>query len=109
MLSANEYQKWTIDVAIYPGAGTGDNRELVYLALGLSSEAGEVAGKVKKLIRDGLFEPKQLGAELGDCCWYVARLAEALGYDFETILRWNYQKLKQRKENNTIQGSGDYR
>ena len=108
-MNANEYQKKTIDTAIYPGAGTGDNRELVYLALGLSSEAGEVAGKVKKIIRDGLFEPKQLGAELGDCCWYIARLAEALGYDFETILRWNYQKLKQRKENNTINGFGDNR
>jgi NTP pyrophosphatase (non-canonical NTP hydrolase) len=108
-MNANEYQKKTIDVAIYPGAGTGDNRELVYLALGLSSEAGEVAGKVKKLIRDGLFEPKQLGAELGDCCWYVARLAEALGYDFETILRWNFEKLKRRKEENVLTGYGDDR
>lgn len=108
-MNANEYQKKTIDTAIYPGAGTGDNRELVYLALGLSSEAGEVAGKVKKLIRDGLFEPKQLGAELGDCCWYIARLAEALGYDFETIFRWNFEKLKRRKEEAVLNGSGDNR
>ncbi len=108
-MNANEYQKKTIDTAIYPGAGTGDNRELVYLALGLSSEAGEVAGKVKKLIRDGLFEPKQLGAELGDCCWYIARLAEALGYDFEIILRWNFEKLKRRKEENVLTGYGDDR
>ena len=108
-MNANEYQKKTIDTAIYPGAGTGDNRELVYLALGLSSEAGEVAGKVKKLIRDGLFEPKQLGAELGDCCWYIARLAEALGYDFETLLRWNHNKLTERLSKDTIKGSGDAR
>ncbi len=108
-MNANEYQKKTIDTAIYPGAGTGDNRELVYLALGLSSEAGEVAGKIKKLIRDGQFEPKQLGAELGDCCWYIARLAEALGYDFETILRWNFEKLSERLVKKTISGSGDNR
>jgi NTP pyrophosphatase (non-canonical NTP hydrolase) len=108
-MNANEYQKKTIDVAIYPGAGTGDNRELVYLALGLTSEAGEVSGKIAKLIRDGKYNPMDVAHELGDVSWHIARLAEALGYDFETILRWNYQKLKQRKENNTIQGSGDYR
>lgn len=108
-MNANEYQKKTIDTAIYPGAGTGDNRELVYLALGLASEGGEVAGKIKKLIRDGKYVPMDVAYELGDVCWYVARLAEALGYDFETILRWNYQKLKQRKENNTINGFGDKR
>jgi len=108
-MNANEYQKKTIDTAIYPGAGTGDNRELIYLGLGLASEAGEVTSKIKKLIRDGLFEPKQLGAELGDCCWYIARLAEALGYNFETILRWNFEKLSKRLVNKTISGSGDNR
>ena len=52
-MQANDYQKRTLDTAVYPGAGTGDNRELEYLALGLSSEAGEVAGNIKKLMRDG--------------------------------------------------------
>jgi NTP pyrophosphatase (non-canonical NTP hydrolase) len=108
-MDINTYQKNTLNTAIYPGAGTGDNRELVYLALGLTSEAGEVAGKIKKLIRDGKYVPMDVAHELGDVCWYIARLAEALGYDFETILRWNHQKLEQRKENNVLNGSGDFR
>ena len=108
-MNANEYQKLTINTAIYPGAGTGDNRELVYLALGLSSEAGEVAGKIKKLIRDGTYEPRKIGDELGDVCWYSARMAEALGYDFETLLRWNHAKLAERLVKDTLKGSGDSR
>lgn len=108
-MNTNEYQKNTINTAIYPGAGTGDNRELVYLALGLASESGEVAGKIKKLIRDGLFEPIQIAYELGDVLWYVARLGSSLGYDLETLMKWNYKKLNTRKENNTIRGSGDFR
>ena len=64
-MNANDFQKYTINTAIYPGAGTGDNRELVYLGLGLTSEAGEVAGKIKKLVRDGQFEPIQIAYELG--------------------------------------------
>lgn len=108
-MNANEYQKLTIETAIYPGAGTGDNRELTYLALGLASEAGEAAGKIKKLLRDGQYVPMDLAYELGDVCWYIARLSEALGYDFETILRWNHKKLTTRKENNTLNGSGDNR
>ncbi len=108
-MNANEYQKNTINTAIYPGAGTGDNRELVYLALGLASESGEVAGKIKKLIRDGLFEPMQVAHELGDVLWYIARLGSSLGYDLETLMKWNYQKLNTRKDKGTIKGSGDSR
>ena len=108
-MNANEYQKHTINTAVYPGAGTGDNRELVYLGLGLTSEAGEVAGKIKKLVRDGQFEPMQIAHELGDVLWYVARLGSSLGYDLETLMKWNYKKLNARKENGTIRGSGDLR
>jgi len=108
-MNANEYQKNTINTAIYPGSGTGDNRELVYLALGLASESGEVAGKIKKLIRDGLFEPMQVAHELGDVLWYIARLGSSLGYDLETLMKWNYQKLNARKDKGTIKGFGDVR
>lgn len=108
-MNANDYQKNTINTAIYPGSGTGDNRELVYLALGLASESGEVAGKIKKLIRDGLFEPIQIAYELGDVLWYVARLGSSLGYDLETLMKWNYKKLNKRQANNTIKGDGDDR
>jgi len=108
-MQANEYQKRTMDTAVYPGAGTGDNTELVYLGLGLASEAGEVAGNIKKLIRDGKYDPGSLAYELGDCCWYIARLAWAVGYDFSDILKINHAKLTKRKEAGTIKGSGDSR
>ena len=49
-MQANEYQKRTMDTAIYPQAGSGSPIELYYLALGLTSEAGEVAGKVRTMI-----------------------------------------------------------
>jgi NTP pyrophosphatase (non-canonical NTP hydrolase) len=108
-MNANEYQKKTNETAIYPGAGTGDNQELTYLALGLTSEAGEVASNIKKLLRDGLYSPGNIAYELGDVAWYLARLAEAVGYNFEDIFKINYAKLKQRKEKGTLKGSGDNR
>jgi NTP pyrophosphatase (non-canonical NTP hydrolase) len=108
-MEINDYQKATIETAIYPDAGTGNNNELTYLALGLTSEAGEVASNVKKLLRDGLYKPRELAMELGDVCWYISRLAWALGYDMTSILNANYTKLQTRKINNTISGSGDER
>ena len=108
-MDINYYQKNTINTAIYPGAGSGNKEELSYLGLGLVNEAGEVAGKIKKLIRDNTFEPKKIADELGDTLWYIARLADSLGYNLTTILKWNYEKLQNRLENNTIRGSGDNR
>lgn len=108
-MQANDYQNWTITTAIYPGAGTGNDMELYYLALGLTSEAGEVAGKVKKYIRDGKLDIGGLAYEISDVIWYCARLADALGYDLEDILTINYNKLNKRKAENVLSGSGDYR
>lgn len=108
-MQANDYQKQTSDTAIYPGTNTRNNDELTYLALGLTSEAGEVASNIKKLIRDGKYDPGNLAYELGDVCWYVARLAWAIGYDFSDILRINNAKLTKRKETGVIKGSGDSR
>lgn len=108
-MDINTYQKNTLNTAIYPEAGSGSQGELSYLGLGLVNEAGEVAGKIKKLIRDNTFEPKKIADELGDTLWYIARLADSLGYNLTTILKWNYEKLQNRLENNTIRGSGDNR
>lgn len=108
-MQANAYQQGTIQTAVYPDAGTGGQLELYYLAMGLTSEAGEVAGKIKKLLRDRVLDTGNLIYELGDVCWYVARLADALGYEFEDVLEINYNKLMKRKENGTIQGNGDVR
>lgn len=108
-MQANDYQNATIETAIYPGAGTGNDLELYYLAMGITSEAGEIAGKVKKLLRDNKLNVGELAYEIGDVCWYVARLADALGYSFEDILQINHSKLTKRKENGTISGNGDNR
>ena len=105
----NEYTKATSQTAIYPSAGTGQDIELYYLALGLTSEAGEVAGKVKKLIRDNKLDVGNLAYELGDVFWYLVRLCEAIGYEPEDILEININKLLRRKENGTIAGNGDER
>jgi NTP pyrophosphatase (non-canonical NTP hydrolase) len=108
-MQANDYQEKTMSTAIYPEAGTGHDMEIYYLALGITSEAGEIAGKVKKYIRDGRLDPGAIAYELGDVAWYLARLADAMGYTFEQILEINYNKLTKRKEENVLQGSGDYR
>ena len=108
-MQLNDYLEATNQVAIYPEAGTGADLELYYLSLGLTSEAGEVAGKIKKLIRDGKLDIGNLAYELGDCFWYLARLCDAIGYEPEDILTININKLLKRKENNTLTGSGDVR
>jgi NTP pyrophosphatase (non-canonical NTP hydrolase) len=108
-VNTDEYQKATRQTAIYPDEFQGT--PVVYLALGLAGEAGEVAGKVKKIIRDGPSGGgvNALADELGDVLWYVARLADELGFDLSTIAQLNVDKLKGRQERGTIGGSGDDR
>ena len=108
-MNANSYQQWTISTAIYPGAGTGNDAELSYLGLGLNGEAGEVADKIKKHLRDGKLDIGGIVYELGDVCWYIARMADALGYGFEDLLAINHSKLESRKTRNVLTGSGDER
>lgn len=108
-MQLNEYLRATDETAIYPQSGTGSDLELYYLSLGLTSEAGEVAGKVKKLIRDGNLDIGNLAFELGDCFWYLARLCDAIGYEPEDILTININKLLKRKAANSLQGNGDHR
>ena len=82
MLTFNDYQNATTATAIYPGAGTGTINALAYVGLGLG-EAGEVQGKLKKVIRDNNSivtdeHRHNIAAELGDVLWYVARTAAEL-------------------------------
>ena len=86
----------------------------IYPTLGLTGEAGEVADKVKKVIRDrgGSFDRETREAiklELGDVLWYVAQLASELGYDLEEVAEANLQKLSSRAARGRIGGSGDQR
>lgn len=108
-MNLNEYQKRTIETAIYKEAGTGSIQELSYLALGLVNEAGEAAGKVKKLIRDGKFVEQDFIDELGDVFWYLVRCCDAINISAEDVLELNYSKLQSRKARGVLSGSGDSR
>ena len=110
VMTAELYEAQAGETAIFP-----KEKALEYLALGLTSEAGEVAGKVKKLIRDGEdvegFEMKKLAisSEIGDVLWYCAMMAKEVGVPLNTIMQENLSKLHSRKERGTLQGSGDDR
>jgi NTP pyrophosphatase (non-canonical NTP hydrolase) len=108
-MTFNSYQTQAVETAIY---GTGST--IIYPALGLANEAGEVLGKIKKVLRDkdGIFtgETNQaIGDEIGDVLWYMAALARDLGLSLDDIADRNIAKLKDRRARNVIQGSGDNR
>jgi NTP pyrophosphatase (non-canonical NTP hydrolase) len=108
-LTLDEYQSFARATAIY-----NKDYEIVYPALKLAGEAGEVAEKIGKCLRDndGEFDGVVLGAiakELGDVMWYVANLAEDCGYTLQEIGEMNLAKLKSRQERGVIGGSGDAR
>lgn len=86
------------------------SRNLYYMALGLAGEAGEVANKVKKVMRDGV-EPDRaaLQDELGDVLWYVASMATVLGLGLSDVAAQNLWKLKDRQQRGKLEGSGDNR
>lgn len=110
----DEYQDATAETALYPDAGTGAIAALSYSALGLAGEGGEIANKVKKVLRDdaGLLTAEkadEIEKELGDVLWYIARVATEIGSDLNEIANGNLAKLRSRKERGVIQGSGDNR
>lgn len=109
-MDLNEYQELTKDTAIYPGQG--ETWGLLYCSLGLANESGEVAGKVKKMMRDGesLEDLRNKAiSELGDTLWYLARLADELSISLDTVAKENITKLTSRKERGVLGGSGDDR
>ena len=83
--------------------------DALYLALGLGGEVGEVLEKIKKEIRDGIFEKKALQKELGDVLWYLSQLSYAYDFDFEDVAKANLSKLQSRYKRGTIGGEGDNR
>jgi NTP pyrophosphatase (non-canonical NTP hydrolase) len=105
MFSFDDYQKFARSTAIYP-----PDAGIIYPALGLASESGEVAGKVKKYIRDGgEFPVDDLKKELGDVLWYVAVLAAEFKINLSDVARANVDKLMDRASRNALGGSGDNR
>ena len=109
-MTFDEYQKHSFDTAVYPDKG----HNVVYPALGLAGETGEVCEKIKKALRDdgGLISDARLNAlalELGDVLWYVSALARELGLSLENVARLHIDKLASRKARGQLTGSGDLR
>ena len=87
---------------------------IVYPTLGLVNEAGEVAGKVKKIFRDKSGEisaedRESLKYELGDVLWYLTQICTELDLTLQQVAEANIEKLFSRLERNQIHGSGDHR
>lgn len=106
----NDYQKKSRGTAGYPAIG----HPVVYPTLGLANEAGEVAGKIKKVFRDkeghiGEETRNALKAELGDVLWYLAQVATELDLTLDEIAEHNIEKLYSRLERGKIRGDGDDR
>ena len=102
-ITANQYQIEAKKTAIFPA-----NKALEYLSLGLVGEAGEVANKVKKIIRDKKIDV-DISGEIGDVLWYCAMLADYLDVDLGRVIENNLDKLRSRKERGVLGGSGDSR
>ncbi len=106
----SEYQSKARDTAEYPVIGDA----VIYPTLGLTNEAGEVAGKLKKIFRDkggkvSEDDRRALRAELGDVLWYLAQLATELGLSLDEIAEANIAKLLDRQARGKIHGDGDDR
>lgn len=110
-MTINEYQEAAARTAIYPGRGT--QRGLEYAVMGLCGEAGELANKVKKLMRGDKHMTDEIRADLiketGDVGWYCAAIAHELGATLDEAFVGNVEKLAKRAAEGRIKGDGDNR
>ena len=113
-MTFDEYQEKSNKTATYDESAS----RLFYLGLGIADEAGEVAGKLKKFIRDNgvkSFEDltdlqkEDLMKEVGDVLWYAAQLARQCDYKFSEVAQMNIEKLYSRLDRGKLSGSGDNR
>lgn len=110
-MNFNDYQQQALTTMM---KSDDEFKDLMHWVLGLNGEAGEVAEKLKKIIRDknGKIsdeDRRELAKELGDVLWYLAVFAHDLGVSFDEVAATNLQKLADRKTRNMLQGSGDNR
>lgn len=109
-MDLDEYQREALSTAVYPR-----HNSAAYLALGITGEAGEVADKIKKTLRDhdGNFHDgerrQEIALEIGDVMWYCAAMARELGYTLSEIAAMNVTKLQGRSRRGTLHGAGDNR
>lgn len=106
----NTYQKEALKTAVYPNIGGN----VYYPVLGLCGEAGELANKVKKVMRDhqGVIGPEMVASlwdEVGDLLWYISAIAFELRANLGDLAQLNLDKLKDRADRGVIKGEGDKR
>ncbi len=104
------YQKKSRETAIYKNKGNN----FIYPTLGLAGETGEVAEKIKKVLRDddGIMtkeKKEEIKKELGDILWYLSQLATELNLSLDKIAKFNLEKIFSRKKRGKLHGSGDDR
>jgi len=109
-MNFNDYQTNSRKTAGYPAIG----HPVIYPTLGLVNEAGEVAGKIKKVFRDKDGEISEetrsaLKAELGDVLWYIAQICTELDLSLDEVADYNLEKLYSRLGRGKIRGDGDDR
>lgn len=101
----NQYQEFVKTMKVYP-----EKHAIVYPALGIAGEGGEIAEKVKKWLRgDRELDKTEVAKELGDVCWYIASMADDLGFTLQQVIQMNVEKLTSRKERGVQKGDGDNR
>lgn len=110
-MTFDEYQKKALTTVI---SSESEFRDLLHWVLGINGEAGEIAEKVKKIIRDKKGEVSkedkaELAKEIGDVLWYLAVFAHHLGVSLDKVAEQNLDKLQSRKARGVLQGSGDNR
>nr|DAO59815.1 MAG TPA: NTP-PPase-like protein [Caudoviricetes sp.] len=108
-MEINEYQKAALTTAVYP-----EDKRIIYPTLGMCGEAGEVADKVKKVIRDNNQDftndrKREIAKEIGDVLWYCATLSHDIGFSLEEVAQMNIDKLASRQRRGKLSGSGDNR
>lgn len=102
-MTLNEYQELAFNTAMESA------KNPAYMISNLTSEAGEVAGKYAKWIRDGVLDEVGMQKEVGDVLWQIAGLSTVMGWSLADIASQNLKKLAERQANNTLKGSGDER
>lgn len=110
-MTFDEYQQQALTTVL----STDDEfKDLLHWILGVNGEAGEIAEKIKKIIRDkhgelSVEDKAELAKEIGDVLWYLAVLAHQLGVSFDKIATQNIEKLQSRQQRGVLGGSGDNR